>query len=137
MILQTLMTPIFDDLLAYCLSKPGSYEDHPFGLDSTVIKVKAPSQLKGRIFAQLFYLKGEPKLTVNCDMLTGEYYRATYPGVVVRGYHCPPVQQPYFNTVSLDGSLPDDEIKLMIDQAYTVVVAKLPKKHQRELISMG
>lgn len=78
------------EIESYCLTKPGAYPDWPFGLDFPVIKVKAPSQEKGRIFAQPFTLCGEPKVTLNCDMMTGELYRAIYPGAVTRGWHCPP-----------------------------------------------
>jgi predicted DNA-binding protein (MmcQ/YjbR family) len=56
---------------------------------------------------------------------------------VTRGYHCPPVQQPYFNTVSLDGTVPDDVLIMMIDHAYAVVVGKLPKKAQKDLEGMS
>lgn len=116
-----------EQLLAYCLKKPGAYIDHPFGPDSTIVKVER------RIFAQLFQLKGQDKVTLNCDMMTGQFYRQLYPGVIVRGYHCPPVQQPYFNTFPLDGSLPDDVILEMADHSYQTVVGKLPKYKQREL----
>lgn len=116
-----------EQLLAYCLKKPGAYIDHPFGPDFTIVKVEK------RIFAQLFQLKGQDKVTLNCDMMTGQFYRQLYPGVIVRGYHCPPVQQPYFNTFPLDGSLPDDVILEMADHSYQTVVGKLPKYKQREL----
>ena len=125
------------EIEAYCLTKTGAYLDFPFGPDVTIIKVKAPSQVKGRIFAQLFMLRGEPKVTLSCDMMTGEFYRAVYPGTVRRGYHCPPIQQPYFNTIALDGIVPDDNLIEMIEHAYKAVVCKLPKKHQKELESVG
>jgi len=121
------------EILEYCMAKPGAYIDYPFGADVTIVKVKAPSQNSGRIFAQTFFLKGEPKATFNCDAMTGEFYRSLYPGGVVRGYHCPAVQQPYFNTISLDGAVPDEEFIRMINHAYSVVVAKFPKYIQREL----
>jgi len=35
--------------------------------------------------------------------------------------------------VNLDGTVPDEEILHMIDYAYVVVVAKMPKYIQREL----
>lgn len=117
----------------YCLGKRGAYREYSFGLDFPVIKVKAPSQEKGRIFAQPFILRGEPKVTLNCDMITGGIYRSISPGTVTRGYHCPPVQQPYFNTVSLDGTIPDDVLIEMIDHSYSAVVGKFPKKYQKEL----
>ena len=121
------------EIEVYCLAKPCAYLDFPFGPDVTIIKVKAPSQEKGRIFAQLFMLQGEPKVTLNCDVMTGDLYRSIYPGKVLRGYHCPPVQQPYFNTVALDGSVPDDVLIDMIDHAFKVVVGKLQKKFQKEI----
>jgi predicted DNA-binding protein (MmcQ/YjbR family) len=121
------------EIEAYCLRKPGAYLDWPFSPEFPVIKVKAPSQERGRIFAQPFLLRGEPKVTLNCDMITGELYRSLYPGAVTRGYHCPPVQQPYFNTVSLDGTVPDGVLVEMIEHSYAVVAGKLPKKCQKEL----
>ena len=122
-----------NEIEAYCLSKPGAYLYWPFGPEYAVVKVKAPSQEKGRIFAQPFILRGEPKVTLNCDMMTGELYRAVYPGAVMRGWHCPAVQQPYFNTVALDGTVPDDILIEMIDHSYSVVISKLPKKARKEL----
>lgn len=92
-------------------------------------------KVKKRIFAQLFYLNGEPMLTFNGDVLTGDFYRKMYPNDIKRGYHCPPVQQPYFNTVNLNGKVPDEEILRMIDGSYQYVVSKLTKKVQRELES--
>jgi len=121
------------EILDYCLTKPGAYIDYPFGEDVTVVKVKAPSQDKGRIFAQLFLLKDKPKATFNCDAVTGEFYRSVYPETVTRGYHCPAVQQPYFNTVNLGETVPDDEMIIMIEHSYSTVVAKMPKYMQLEL----
>jgi predicted DNA-binding protein (MmcQ/YjbR family) len=121
------------EIETYCLAKPGAYLDWPFGPEFSVVKVKAPSQEKGRIFAQPFILRGEPKVTLNCTMAAGEFYRAAYPGAVTRGWHCPPIQQPYFNTVALDGAVPDGALIEMIDHAYRAVVGRLPKKIQKEL----
>ncbi|MBQ8781414.1 MAG: HAD-IA family hydrolase [Oscillospiraceae bacterium] len=115
------------DILEYCLSKNGAYEDMPFGDGTVVVKVRK------RIFAQLFYLNGAPMLTFNGDAMTGEFYRSVYPDDVKRGYHCPPVQQPYFNTVNLNGSVPDEEILRMLDGSYRYVVSKLAKRLQKEL----
>jgi predicted DNA-binding protein (MmcQ/YjbR family) len=78
--------------------------------------------------------EGEPKVTLNCRPDSAEIYRALYPRSVTRGWHCPPIQQPHFNTVSLDGTVPDEELIRMIDHAYNVVVKKLPKYVQKELL---
>lgn len=122
-----------DALLDYCLAKPGAYLDYPFGVDVSVVKVKAPTQSTGRIFAQVATIHGVLSATLSCDPATAETYRQLYPGVVVRGYHCPPVQQPYFNTFPLVDGVPDDDVFELADIAYQVVVAKLPKYRQREL----
>ena len=122
-------------IIEYCLAKTGAYIDYPFGPEVTIIKVKSPSQNTGRIFAQIFELKGEPFATFNCDRITGEFYRQTYPKTVMRGYHCPPVQQPYFNTIKLDNSVSDNEILQMINHSYKVVVGKMPKYIQKELFN--
>ena len=120
-------------IIDYCLTKHGAYTDFPFGPDVLVIKVKAPSQKSGRIFAQLFELKGEPKCTLSCSAEGGIFYRQKFPDKIVHGWHCPPVQQPYFNTFSVDNTIPDDVIKKMADHAYEAVIAKLPKYIQKEL----
>ena len=116
----------YSELLNYCLSKKGTYVDHPFGPESDIIKVE------GKIFAQLFILKGKETATLNCDRMTGDFYRQLFHGVVVRGYHCPAVQQPYFNTFPLDG-IPDELIFEMTDHSYMTVIGKLPKYKQRNL----
>ncbi|HAN21327.1 MAG TPA: hypothetical protein DCP51_06620 [Clostridiales bacterium] len=81
------------EIIDYCLSKPGAYLDFPFGEIPVCVKVG------NRLFAQLYTKPQNYKITLNCDKNTGEYYRGLYPDVVVRGYHCPLIQQPYYNTV--------------------------------------
>lgn len=114
-------------LLDYCLAKPGAYLDHPFGPEFDVVKVK------GRIFAQIFQLKGTPMITVNGDAVTNDFHRVRYPDAIKRGWHCPPVQQPYFNTIDLTGGVPEDELLSMVDFSYRYIVGKLTKKLQKEL----
>lgn len=123
-----------NEIIRYCLSKSGAFLDYPLGPGSTIIKVKSKKSA-ARIFAQVFNLNGIAKATFNCDMMTGEFYRAAYPGAVMRGYHCPPppIQQPYFNTVDLSSMVLDEEIVHMINHAYKVEIGKLPKKHLEEL----
>lgn len=74
-------------------------------------------------------------MTFNCDAMTGEFYRSLFPGVVVRGYHCPPVQQPYFNTLPINVEVVPDELILeMADHSYKTVMGKLPKYVQKRLL---
>ena len=115
-----------DEIKSYCLSKLKAYEYHPFGQWPICFKVN------GKIFAQAY----PDKITLKCSAFSGQAFRVAYPGVVVRGYHCPPVQQPYWNTIDL-GRFPHKELSMMIDHAYDTVVGSFPKKVQREIRGDG
>lgn len=110
----------------YCMKKACVYETRPFGEYPICYRVA------GKIFAQLTPKEGRFMLTLKTDPIAATIYRSTYPGVVVRGYHCPPVQQPYWNTIDLNEF---DEVLLwqMIDEAYEEVIKKLPKKDRERL----
>ena len=117
------------DILAYCLKKPGAWLDYPFGAVPQCVKVGR------RLFAQLYPRPKDYKITLNCDPMTADFYRQRYPGVVIPGYHCPPVQQPHFNTVWLNGMVPDAVLREMIDHAYAVVLAKHTRRDQEEILA--
>lgn len=106
-----------------CLEKTAAWEDLPFGAVPVCYKVN------GKIFAQLY----PDKITVKCTLC-----RADVPAGISRhrhrGYHCPPVQQPYWNTIILDG-FPDDVLLTMIDHAYETVVASFSRKVQVQIRS--
>ncbi len=112
------------ELRAYCLAKPGAEETFPFGPSPICYKIR------GKIFAQLY----PDKITLKCTAFSGQMFRQAYPGVVVRGYHCPPVQQPYWNTVLL-AEFPGDDLPMMIDHAYETVVCGFSKKVQAEILA--
>ena len=107
----------------YCLKKSGAVETFPFGDWPICYKVG------GRIFAQVY----ADKITLKCTAFSGQAFREAWPGVVVRGYHCLPVQQPYWNTIDTE-RFPHKDLPMMIDHAYETVVGSLPKKVQKELL---
>ena len=115
------------DIKNYCLSKQGAYEDCPFG------EVPICYKLNGKIFAQLYPYEHDYKITLKCTADAGQFYRMAYLGKVVRGYHCPPVQQPYWNTVDLN-DFPEEELLNMIDLAYETVFHSFSKKVQKEIM---
>lgn len=116
-----------EDIKAYCLSKPKAYEDFPFGDTPICYKVN------GRIFAQLYPLQSDYKITLKCTSFSGQMFRQAYPGTVVRGYHCPSAQQPYWNTIYLD-QFPSEELPYMIDHAYETVLSSFSWKVQQEIL---
>ena len=115
-----------DSIKAYCKSKRKVTEEFPFGAVPICYK------LNGKIFAQLYPYEDDYKITLKCTFDAGQFYRMIYPGKVVRGYHCPPVQQPYWNTVWLT-DFPEDELFHMIDLAYDAVLSKFSKKEQKRI----
>lgn len=110
----------------YCMSKPCAYETRPFG-ESTLCY-----RIAGKIFAQLSTQENWFKITLKTNPEAADFYRRAYPGVVVRGYHCPPVQQPYWNTIELD-RFDKDVLFQMIDEAYEEVLTHLTKKEQKRI----
>jgi predicted DNA-binding protein (MmcQ/YjbR family) len=108
-----------------CTARPGVTEEFPFGETTLVFKVM------GKIFA-LTDVKALP-LTVNlkCDPDLAVELRERYTAVQP-GYH---MNKIHWNTVELDGSLSDDEVKKMIDHSYELVVKGLPKRAQAALNS--
>lgn len=115
-----------EEIKEYCKSKHVVTEEFPFG------DVPICYKLSGKIFAQIYPYEHDRKITLKCTAEAGRFYRMVYPDKVVRGYHCPPIQQPYWNTIYLD-DFPDDELLNMIDLAYDTVFAKLSKKEQKRI----
>lgn len=111
------------DIHAYCLSKYKVYEDRPFGDYPVCYKVG------GKIFAQLYL----DKLTLKCTRFQGELFRNTWPDIVIRGYHCPPVQQPYWNTIDLT-RFPPEELPHMIDLAYAATLDTFSKRKRTQIL---
>lgn len=115
----------------YCMKHPGTYETRPFGEYPICYKVM------GKIFAQFnpevkFY-----KMTLKCEPDKAILYRQLYPEVILRGYHCPPVQQPFWNTVNLDDFYDMDMLLQMVDEAYDAVIHKFSEKVKAELLNLS
>jgi len=108
---------------AYLLSKPEAREDYPFGPPVLVPKIK------GSMFATLTKQDGVPHLTLKCDPQYADELRDMYDSIVP-GHH---MNRTHWNTLILDGTIPDQEIERLIDHSYSLVVKKL-KKSQRSLL---
>jgi predicted DNA-binding protein (MmcQ/YjbR family) len=115
-----------DGILNFCGSLPGAVEDYPFGDGVAVFKVG------GRMFA-LVSLEGDPgNVNLKCDPGLAIELRARY-SAVHPGYH---QDKRHWNTIDLDGSINEDEVREMIDHSYGLVVDGLPRA-QRARLSDG
>ena len=100
-----------------CLGLAGASEEFPFGDEVSVFKVG------GKMFA-LSMLDGEPlQVSVKCDPELAVQLRASHPAITP-GYH---LNKRHWNTITLDGSVPDEMVADLLGDSYDLVVASLPK----------
>ena len=110
-------------LRRHCLALPGAGEEFPFRPGLSVFKVS------GKVFA-LSPLGDRPlRISLKCEPALAEQLRDTYPSIRP-GYH---LNKRHWNTVDIDGSLPDQLVLDMVEDSYDLVVAKLPRRVQAEL----
>ena len=107
----------------YCLSLPLVREDYPFGPDVQVFKIKS------KLFALMTNRKGVERVNLKCDPEEAIILREIFEDVIP-GYH---MNKMHWNTIILSGSIPDGEIKRMIDRSYCLVVKKLKKTDRESL----
>ena len=106
-----------DALQAHCLGKPGTTEGYPFGPGALVIKVA------GKLFAIIADEEDPLTVSLKCDPEEALMLRSVYPAVNP-GYH---LNKRHWNTVTLDGTVPDPQIRDWIDDSYDLVVETLPR----------
>ena len=111
-----------EDFRTYCLSKKGTTEELPFGPDTLVIKVC------GKLFA-LFPIDEFNRVNLKCDPELALTLRESFEAVI-SGYH---MNKKHWNTVKIDGSIPDELLFSWVDHSYELVVNSLPKKVQAAL----
>ncbi|MCX4233081.1 MmcQ/YjbR family DNA-binding protein [Streptomyces sp. NPDC020707] len=116
------MTP--QELRTLCLSFNAAVEEFPFNPETSVFKVL------GKMFA-LSSLEGSP-LTVNlkCDPEDAVRLRGEYEGLIIPGWH---MNKRHWNTVTVDGSLPDRLVRELVEDSYDLVVAGLPRAERLRL----
>jgi predicted DNA-binding protein (MmcQ/YjbR family) len=116
-----------DEMMAACLAKPGSREEYPFGDEVAVFKVA------GRMFALVPLGASPASISLKCDPDLALGLRARY-AAITAGYH---LNKRHWNTVELDGSVPDEELLDLIDHSYDLVVARLTRAQRSSLIRDG
>jgi predicted DNA-binding protein (MmcQ/YjbR family) len=102
-----------ETLRNYCISLKDVTESFPFGDDTLVFKVN------GKIFA-LANLDGDLTVNLKCNPSLAIELRERYASVIP-GYH---MNKKHWNTVLLDGSIPDKEVLAWIDHSYNQVLKK-------------
>ena len=116
----------------YLLLKPETSMYYPFGDDVKVFRVK------NKMFATISHgstaksakvddeVKTHFWMNLKCDPDEAEMLRDIFPSIIP-GYH---MNKSQWNSVILDGSIPQGEIERMMDNSYMLVVSKMTKKDQ-------
>jgi len=118
-------TSAYNAIEEHLLSKKGSFRDFPFGPDAPVYKVC------NKMFAIMNEDNGIPRLNLKCDPDDAEILRSIFKAVKP-GYH---MNKQHWNSVYLDGSIPEGAVCQMIDDSYNLVVKGLKRSERENLLS--
>ena len=111
------------ELRRWCLDQTGAVEDFPFGPEHSVFKVA------GKMFAISALARAPLEVSVKCEPELALQLRVTY-AAIRPGYH---LNKRHWNTVTLDGSLPDQLIRDLVEDSYDLVVSALPRRTREQL----
>ena len=111
------------ELRRWCLQQAGAFEDFPFGPEHSVFKVA------GKMFALSALDRVPLEVSVKCEPELAAQLRLTYPAIRP-GYH---LNKRHWNTIAIDGSLPDQLVRDLIEDSYDLVVEALPKRLRGQL----
>ncbi|MDR1880518.1 MAG: MmcQ/YjbR family DNA-binding protein [Tannerellaceae bacterium] len=111
-----------EELHAYCLSIKGTTDCLPFDDVSLVMKVM------GKMYALIPLDNPELQITLKCDPEQALELRERY-ACVEPAYH---FNKKYWNTISLNREMKDEEVKKWILHSVDEVVKKLPKRVRDE-----
>ena len=113
----------YELLAELLLSRKGAAEDYPFGPAVAVFKVA------GKMFALVALDEAPLRLSLKCDPIEADFLRSIY-GAIRPGYH---LNKQHWNTITLDGSVPQELLLKMIGSSYALVVKGLRRAEREKL----
>lgn len=102
------------EALEFGLSFPDTYQDAPFNDDNWQL-VRFKDNKKA--FLWTYERDGYINLNVNVDPEMAYFWRQAYDSVIP-GYH---QNKEHWNTIILDGTIPDEDVKQMIEESYNLI----------------
>ena len=110
-----------EEALKFGLSFPDVYEERPFhGPSWQLVRVKGSK----KAFLWIYERNGYVNLNVKADPEWRDFWRSAYSSVIA-GYH---QNKEHWNTIILDGTIPDKEIRRMISESYDLVTDSPTKR---------
>lgn len=113
------------EAIKYCLTFENVYEDYPFH-DPNWCVIRHRQNKK--VFAWIFDKDGAVWINVKCDPEWRDFWRSAYVSVIP-AYH---LNKNYWNSIILDGTIPEKEIERMIGESYDLTKGKAGKKKKQE-----
>lgn len=110
-----------EEALKYGLSFDYTYEEMPFHDPNWILVRVKPSK---KAFLWTYERNGEICINVKVNPQWRDFWRSTYKSVIP-GYH---QNKEHWNTIILDGSIPDDDIKRMIAESYDIITDSPTKR---------
>ena len=113
-----------EGLKLHCLDLKGTTMDFPFDESTLVYRVG------GKMYCLTDISEARARVNLKCDPLIAHDLREEFEDVIP-GYH---MNKVHWNTVSLDGGVPEERIRWMIDHSYALVLASLSKRDREALL---
>lgn len=110
-----------EEAVEFCLKLNGVYKDMPFH-DSNMIVIRHKDNRK--VFAWIFEKDDNIWINVKCNSEWRDVWRSAYKSVLP-GWH---LNKEHWNSIILDGTVPDKEIKRMIEESYDLTKTKKNKR---------
>lgn len=112
-----------EDALRYGLSFPDTYIDAPFHDENwQLVRIRKNK----KVFLWTYEKDGHICINIKVNPEWRDFWRSTYEAVLP-GYH---QNKEHWNTVILDGTIPENEIRRMIAESYDLVIKKTSRKKQ-------
>lgn len=109
------------EALEYGLSFPDTYQQAPFHDENwQLVRVKGSK----KAFLWTYERDGYLNLNVKTDPEWRDYWRSAFPSVIP-GWH---QNKEHWNTIILDGSIPDEAVRKMIAESYELVTDSPTKR---------
>lgn len=108
----------------FCCSLRGAEKDFKEEWNATRYMIR------GKMFAmQGGDKEGRPIITVKLEPAMGEMLRQQYKDIIP-GYY---MNKEHWNSVYLEGEVPDDVLRDLIDRSHRLILSSLSKKAQKEI----
>ena len=105
------------EAIDYCLTFQNVYEDYPFHDPNwCVIRHRGSN----KVFAWIFDKDGHVWINVKCEPQWRDFWRQAFDSVIP-AYH---LNKKHWNSVILDGNVPEADIHRMIAESYDLTVPK-------------